>query len=369
MIKDNIWLEKLDRVHPYPAKFPASTAERYILRYSKTDDMVFDPFVGSGSTLLAASANNRLSVGIDINSIAVLISRFKLITLSKGDIDELKRFEMIIKKRICDKDFGVLQCYRSIEHWFCKSAIESLSCIKNTINTEFAKNEKLKLFANLTMSAIINCVSNQESDTRYAAVEKPWITLDYVLLKFVDKIDQIIKIVSNCKRSAKTLNRSRAVLYNSKKSHEIIAPESVDLIVTSPPYPNTYDYYLYHKHRMLWLDEDFRYAMNEEIGSRREFSSLKKPKDSFADDLYKIFTSCNIVMKPNAKAVIIIGDGKIQGEMYDSSQHTIAVCKKIGWELIDYAYIELDRTSRSFQASFRTNGKREHVLTFKKGGK
>lgn len=53
---DKKWLEKLDKIHPYPAKFPVSTAEEYILRYSKVGDMVFDPFVGSGSSLLAGNS-------------------------------------------------------------------------------------------------------------------------------------------------------------------------------------------------------------------------------------------------------------------------------------------------------------------------
>ena len=65
--------------------------------------------------------------------------------------------------------------------------------------------------------------------------------------------------------------------------------------------------------------------------------------------------------------VIIIGDGKIQGEMYDSKENTIKVCEEIGWKLVDYSFTDLDETSRSFQASFRTNGKKEHVLTFQKG--
>jgi site-specific DNA-methyltransferase (cytosine-N4-specific) len=42
---------------------------------------------------------------------------------------------------------------------------------------------------------------------------------------------------------------------------------SIDLIITSPPYANTYDYYLYHKFRKLWLDLDVKYAQNNEIGN------------------------------------------------------------------------------------------------------
>ncbi len=366
MIKQK-WLEKLDKVHPYPAKFPVSTAEEYITQYSKEGDVIFDPFVGSGSTLLAATANNRFAYGTDINGIAVLISKFKLLNIDDSDVKKLQVFLESLKQRMKLKNYGVLWHYNSINHWFSDSAIEALSCIKNEIHSFFYENYELKIFCSLVLSTIINTVSKQESDTRYAAIEKDYITHSFVMDKYETKFNQCLEMLKNCNRSVQYLEGSKVYLHNSKKCEEVLSSDSVDMIITSPPYPNTYDYYLYHKHRMLWLDEDFKYAMNEEIGSRREFSSLKKPKDNFAKDLLEIFESCNKVLKVGAFIVIIIGDGKIQGEMYDSKENTIKVCEEIGWKLVDYSFTDLDETSRSFQAAFRTNGKKEHVLTFRKG--
>ena len=57
-----------------------------------------------------------------------------------------------------------------------------------------------------------------------------------------------------------------------------ISDNSIDIIITSPPYANTYDYYLYHKFRKRWLDLDVKFAQYNEIGSRREYSSLKEKK-------------------------------------------------------------------------------------------
>lgn len=364
---DKNWLEKLDKIHPYPAKFPVSTAEKYIEKYSKTGDLVFDPFTGSGSGLLAAAANNRYAVGTDINGIAVLISKFKLLNIDESDVKKLNTFLKSVEHKMKSNNYGVLWHYNSINHWFSDESIESLSCIKNEINLFFDDECKLKIFCKLALSAIINTVSKQESDTRYAAIEKKWITHTFVMEKYKSKFNQCLEILQNCQREKKYLDGSKVYLHNSKKCEEILKRDSVDMIITSPPYPNTYDYYLYHKHRMLWLDEDFRYAMNEEIGSRREFSSLKKPKENFGKDLLEIFKSCDKVLKDRSFIVIIIGDGKIQGEMYDSKESTLKVCEKIGWKLIDYSFTDLDKTSRSFQTSFRTNGKKEHILTFQKG--
>ena len=142
------WLEKLDKVHPYPAKFPVSTAEEYITKYSNVGDVVFDPFVGSGSSLLAATANNRFAVGTDINGIAVLISKFKLLDIDDNDVERLSIFLASVKQRMELKNYGLLWHYDSINHWFSDSAIEALSCIKNEIhhffNDDFLFFSKMK---------------------------------------------------------------------------------------------------------------------------------------------------------------------------------------------------------------------------------
>ena len=83
-------LRKIDRIHPYPAKFPVDLAMNYISKYTNIGNTVYDPFVGSGTTLLASRALERNAYGTDVNHIAVLISQFKLLSLSQNDIKECK---------------------------------------------------------------------------------------------------------------------------------------------------------------------------------------------------------------------------------------------------------------------------------------
>ena len=74
---DLINLRKLDRIHPYPAKFTIDLALEYIEKYSKDFDLVLDMFCGSGTSLLGAKMLNRKSIGFDINFIAILITQVK----------------------------------------------------------------------------------------------------------------------------------------------------------------------------------------------------------------------------------------------------------------------------------------------------
>lgn len=357
-------LRRMDRIHPYPAKYPIDLALEYIGRYTAPGDTVYDPFMGSGTTLLAASVLDRVGIGTDINAIAVLIAQFKTLRLTRDDVAALERF---IADFEADYPVQVQTVkpfsYKAIEHWFCQDSIAVLSLIRERIA---ALPPRQSIFCKTVMSTIINTVSNQESDTRYAAVQKPQLSVAYVANTFIKKFNSILALCRDFSTWRRNEN-STAVLLDSKLCTSIIPEQSVDLILTSPPYVNTYDYYLYHKHRMNWLGYDVQYSMNAEIGSRREYSSLKKPESKFSDDLHEIFAACDRVLKDSGAVVVVIGDGKVSGKIYDAKEHMTEIAQRLGWRLTDYSYTNLDDTSRAFQQSYRTKGKKEHVLTFQKG--
>lgn len=358
-------LRKIDRVHPYPAKFPIDLAIDYITTYTAKGDTVYDPFVGSGTTLLASRVLGRKGFGTDVNHIAILISSFKSLTLSDDDLKYLKSFIDDFKINAEKKTNEITPFYYpSIEHWFCNDSINVLSVIKHEI--ELIDSDKQKIFCKLVFSSIVNTVSNQESDTRYAAIKKNNLTVSHIIDVFVKKFNLTLSLYESYIKMLEHCEDNHVFLQDSQYCNTIIEANSVDLILTSPPYPNTYDYYLYHKHRMNWLEYDVKYSMNAEIGSRREYSSLKKPQEKFDNDLYTIFKSCDILLKNNGHVVIVMGDGKIQGKVYDAKENIEKICNLLNWSVIDYTYTYLDQTSKSFQQSYRTKGKKEHVFTFKK---
>ena len=61
-----IWEIPPDRDPDHPATFPMEIAERVVRMYSFADDIVLDPFAGSGTTLIAADKHNRRGIGYEI---------------------------------------------------------------------------------------------------------------------------------------------------------------------------------------------------------------------------------------------------------------------------------------------------------------
>ena len=72
-IRDNVWIYNVgwasgDDNVKHPAKFPESLAQDHILSWSKTGNVVFDPFMGSGTTGKMAVLNGRDFIGIELDA-------------------------------------------------------------------------------------------------------------------------------------------------------------------------------------------------------------------------------------------------------------------------------------------------------------
>jgi DNA modification methylase len=72
----------------HPAPFPVALAARVIHLYSYTGEVVLDPFVGSGTTCVAAALNNRYYVGYDISEEYCELSRKRL--KAEANVDQMK---------------------------------------------------------------------------------------------------------------------------------------------------------------------------------------------------------------------------------------------------------------------------------------
>ena len=65
------------RLHPYLGKFVPQLAEAFIRRYAQPGDLVWDPFAGSGTTLVEANAFGARAAGCDVSAFNCLLARVK----------------------------------------------------------------------------------------------------------------------------------------------------------------------------------------------------------------------------------------------------------------------------------------------------
>ena len=175
---------------------------------------------------------------------------------------------------------------------------------------------------------------------------------------------EVIKEKLKCIKFDKNLSVTHlsedARYLNSIKSH------SVDLIITSPPYANTYDYYLYHKQRMNWLGFDFKGSQNLEIGSRHEYSSKKRPVENWTKNITEFIFAMKRVVKLEGYICIVIGDSVVSGIFYDVLEAIRNISQQLNLEFVYSTSTSLSKNTRKFNHKFRSKmDKKEHVIILK----
>lgn len=365
LLKGNEWnfheentQQNLHSLHPYPARFIPQIPRKAILQWSKPGDTILDPFCGSGTTLLEASSLGRKSIGIDNNAVACLVSRAKVTKYNNEQLATLTSFcsdvQNLLHKN--DNDNIIIPEYKNIEYWFDEQAIKDLGKINWYI-------EKLqgnaKLLATSVLSSIIVRVSYQDSDTRYSRKEYEYVKDSAI--KFYYK--KMLSVLSDIKQN-KDLVKAHADVYQlDGRDLFVIEDNSIDLIVTSPPYLNAYDYHKYHRHRLHWIKGDVEFARNKEIGKHDTYTRPKATPDSYFEDMKNCFSEWKRVLKPDSKVVIVIGDAIVNKKPVSVGDKFIQILEELGLHLEERSIRTLLSTKKSFNASARMN--QEHILVFK----
>src|SRR3989344_244170 len=284
-------------LHTYPARFipiiPRILIENLQVKHKIT---ILDPFAGCGTTLYEGLSTGNDVIGIDVNGLAVLLQRVYTNNYSNRDFNDFKSFYNSLAtdiKRIKGNYRAKFLGIPNIEHWFNESAIDILSYLITTID-QSRLTESVKDLARFSVSRVIVKISNQQSDIQYRARNKN--NNDEVILSTILKsFKEVDKAFSASKT---TLKGSSFVVRGDARDENAYSriKSKVDLIITSPPYPNAYEYWLYHKYRMYWLDLDPLWSKSREIGARPFYSgSGKLDEFDFKSDMEKVFSNLNLV--------------------------------------------------------------------------
>lgn len=366
-------------IHPYPCKFIPQIPNTLIQELSSVGETVFDPFCGSGTTLVEALRLGRHAVGIDANPLACLISRAKTTRISDTEVTVLQTLAEEIQNLGERASVGVLPLFpdlpvlpttavrprfKGVDEWFDPHVVDELAFVKEKcLALDSANARQLALAA---FSSIIVNVSRQDSDTRYV------------------RRDKNIKRGDTLQQFSRALNRTiqRAVEFTeevdsqlSVQVHEVnvlAGPDIdlVDLVVCSPPYPNAFSYHLYHRTRMLWLDMDQPRFKREEIGSHRKYSR-KGPNaatvETFRRELHTILTWLTCRLRPNRHACFVIGDSTLKGETIENDKLLIEVAESTGFQVEANIKRRLQDSRKSFNPTIGKI-KQEHIVVLRNRG-
>lgn len=273
--------------YTYPAKFIPQLASRLINEYSNENDIVVDPFMGSGTTIIEAIVNNRVGIGNDINEIAYLLSKVKTTPIKSSDL--LKEFNLI-KIKLESRFNGNYEKYLStalknvpnndrIDYWFLPSQKEKLAIIFATILE--VKDIDIRDFFLISFAQILkSCSIWMQKSIKPTRDMKKKIYEPIILFynqsnKMIKRHYEFDKILPDIVKN----NIDKYRMVNCADSRKINCKDNTaTLIVSSPPYVTSYEYADLHQLPSLW----FGY-LNELSEFRQKFIGSAYKNDSTKD--------------------------------------------------------------------------------------
>ena len=342
---DNIE-HKVHKIHTYPAKFPSFITQK-ALEYALSEKInvkkIADIFCGCGTVAYEANRESIDFLGYDINPVAALIARVKSRKLESSKLESV--FNSIIRRYKENREgFQVKDINLRIKYWFNDTEILELSLLKKSIKESCNEEKEIEDFFFCAFSNILKPTSKWLTKSIKPQLDPKKKQAD-VINSFKSQIKFMLKANQESEASQNSM-----VEIKIGNSLEIDKSNSIDLIVTSPPYVTSYEYADLHQLSLLWLDyaDDYRDFRKDSIGSsysseERIFSKLNKTGKEIVEPFLE-------VDKPKAKSIgkYYLDMQKIANVSYDMLRENGAALFVIGnteykgirKRQIDYTYIK-----------------------------
>lgn len=236
-------------LHPYPAMMIFPVVRRLLLEFSKEQDIILDPFMGSGTVLVESLLHNRFSYGVDINPLAILIAKAKTTPLkTKELIDEMQD---ILHRRT--KIQRTNRHFFNIDYWFKDGVAKALNDLLTRI--ESIEKEEIRTFFKVAFSETARVCSNTKTGefklVRIKELEKHNPNVFNKFKKIA--LRNISKIGETYRQNPETWVK---IMECDARKPLPIEENSVSLILTSPPYGDsktTVAYGQFSRLALQWL--------------------------------------------------------------------------------------------------------------------
>lgn len=296
-------------------------------------NLVLDPFNGSGTTILACKEKGIDAIGIDVSQLAVFASNVKC---ADHEIDKMKEAaKKLLKAKFRKPDTGWVKL-DIVRRAFSKYALEDIVFFKEYIET-MDEEKKIKDFLKLALiNASTKCTYAMKSGGSIRIDKKRHMPPFRIMLKKV--LWNMIKDVE----ASKLHNSNAEALFGDARKLTSIQDNTIDAIITSPPYLNKIEYTnVYAIETYLFFDRNMgKPAIRSFIGDVAEAEDVfngkyKLPVEAhpYFRDMKKALEEMFRVLKPKGKAAIVVGNGCFPDGVVESDILLAEIAEQIGFKV------------------------------------
>ena len=238
-------------MHRFPAKYIPQIPGWVMDQFADTDDVVLDPFCGSGTTLVEGLLRTRKSIGVDCDPLACMISRAKTTAVNPARIQGLGSELRQSWTQPATQLVPPMPDLANFGHWFSRDAWANLQSLLASTTALDASDEELD-FLLCVFSSILRRVSNADDQSQKTYVSgtlrKNPPEVEGLYYRVFEKALAGLEELALLRRPS-----AEAITIQGDATDIPLPPQSVDLIVTSPPYLDSVDYMYNFMLEYFWL--------------------------------------------------------------------------------------------------------------------
>ena len=312
-LPERVRTKHVHRLHPYMGKFIPQLVEIFLRKYRPK--LIYDPFCGSGTTMVEANALGINSIGADISIFNVLLSKAKTNKYDTKLLDEeihdiLKRISRYKREFSNDEKVNKLFTTKNeyLNDWFADRSRKELLCYLR-LTKDYKYQDLLKVILSRSARSA-RLVTHYDLDLPKKPQKKPYKC--YKHGRICTPVQEAYKFLS--RYSIDTLYRIKEfdkirtdadvqVLHGD--SSEVKLPKNIDMVFTSPPYIGLIDYHDQHKYAYELLG--LKNNEIKEIGPAKKGQS-DEAKTEYINGINDVILHTRNFMTKNGLMLIVIND-------------------------------------------------------------
>jgi tRNA G10 N-methylase Trm11 len=365
-------------VHPFPARMAPELALQALTSLAP-GKVVLDPMAGSGTVLQQARPLGLRALGFDLDPLAVLISKVSTTYIDPTEMtaasSRLLTDAHLLKPDTVELPWvdGDQQSEAFVDFWFGERQRDDLRRLAYLLSRAdgLGINPEIADALRVAVSRIIVTKAARASlaqDTSHSRPHRVLTESDY------DVFDGFTKSVQALRKRLNKIPITGQVDVKRGDARDLVGvdDDSVDMVLTSPPYLNAIDYMRGHKMSLIWLGfslSDLTQTRSNSIGAERRPDSLFNEgavqaivdamgnisalpnrylgmTKRYALDLYKMLSEVARVLKHHGSATFVMGNSCLKGVYVQNSEGLIAAAELAGLTEVDRCERDLPNSSR-----------------------